>query len=84
MKRIFRKLKPSIVRFPRKLDVNVNINNVTPKEKSSMYSFTNIHNYSVFIFGSLLAISEALPFMDTQSNGILHSIQKIFDYYKNL
>ena len=36
-----------------------------------------------FITGTLLAISECMPFMDSKSNGILHALYKIEDEYKN-
>jgi hypothetical protein len=36
-----------------------------------------------FITGSLLVVSEYLPFTDSKSNGILHSIKNIVDEYKN-
>ena len=68
----------NIIRFPR--TINVNINN-SPKTESKGI---NYHNYSVFIFGSLLAISEALPFVEVEGNGILHVLKKVFEYYKGI
>lgn len=37
----------------------------------------NWHPYVSFFTGSLLAISETMPFIDSESNGILHAIKKI-------
>ena len=34
-------------------------------------------NWKNIIFGSLLTISETLPFIDTKYNGILHALNKI-------
>lgn len=46
---------------------------------------TRIHNYIMFGSGTLLAISESLPFMtDIKANGILDAAKKIRDEFKNL
>jgi hypothetical protein len=43
------------------------------------------HNYMMFGSGTLLAISETLPFMsDTKANGIIDAIKKIRDEFKSL
>jgi hypothetical protein len=43
------------------------------------------HNYIMFVSGTLLAISETLPFMnDTKANGIIDAIKKIRDEFKSL
>ena len=44
---------------------------------------TGVHRYIAFISGSLLAISESLPFFETtKSNGILHAISGVVKEYK--
>jgi hypothetical protein len=43
------------------------------------------HNYMMFGSGTLLAISETLPFMsDIKANGIIDAIKKIRDELKSL
>jgi hypothetical protein len=43
------------------------------------------HNYMMVGSGTLLAISETLPFMsDTKANGIIDAIKKIRDEFKSL
>lgn len=43
------------------------------------------HNYIMFSSGSLLAISEALPFMtDIKANGIIDALKKIREEYDHL
>jgi hypothetical protein len=43
------------------------------------------HNYMMFGSGTLLAISETLPFMsDTKANGIIDAIKKIRYEFKSL
>jgi hypothetical protein len=44
----------------------------------------NFHKYTMFISGSLLAISEALPFIDSRGNGIIDTLKKIRDEYNQL
>lgn len=38
----------------------------------------NLKNITSLIYGSLLTVSETLPFIDTKYNGILHTLHKIF------
>ena len=38
----------------------------------------------IFTSGSLLAISEALPFIDSRGNGIIDKLKKIRDEYNQL
>jgi hypothetical protein len=48
-------------------------------------SKNRFHNYIMFGSGTLLAISETLPFMvDIKANGILDAVKKIRDEFKNL
>lgn len=57
--------------FPRM--IRVKIENNTPEP----ISLRKIHNYIMFGSGTLLAISESLPFMtDIKANGILDAIKK--------
>lgn len=44
---------------------------------------TSILSYISFISGSLLAISEIMPFLDTRSNGILHAFSKIIQEFRS-
>lgn len=43
----------------------------------------NWHSYIAFCTGTLLAISESMPFIDTEYNGILHAVNKIQQEYKS-
>ena len=53
----------------------------TPMSKSN--TKTNWYPYISFISGSLLTISETLPFFNNSyGNGILHSLSKILQEYK--
>lgn len=46
---------------------------------------TRIHNYVMFTSGTLLAISESLPFMtDIKANGIIDALKKIREEYNHL
>jgi hypothetical protein len=44
---------------------------------------TNLRSYISFFTGSLLAISESMPFIDNEYNGVLHALSKIRQEYKN-
>lgn len=45
----------------------------------------SFHSYMMFGSGTLLAISESLPFItDIKANGILDAVKKIREEYKNL
>jgi hypothetical protein len=44
---------------------------------------TNWHTYISFATGSLLAISESMPFINNEYNGVLHALSKIQQEYKN-
>ena len=57
--------------------IRVKIDGYPPKSN-------NFHKYTMFISGSLLAISEALPFIDSRGNGIIDTLKKIRDEYKQL
>lgn len=56
--------------------VNIKIDGFPLKEKK------NLHGIISFVSGTLLIISESLPFLNTQSNGILHCISEIQKEYK--
>lgn len=47
-----------------------------PKQK------INWHGYISFVSGTLLAISESLPFIDNKYNGVLDCLSKIQQEYK--
>lgn len=66
-----------ITRLRIKLDpVEVRNCNFTPK--------SNFNKYITFVSGSLLAISESLPFFDNiKSNGLLHMLSGIHKEYKD-
>lgn len=67
--------------FPRM--IRIKLENVTPVQKISLRN--KIHNYMMFGSGTLLAVSESLPFMtDVKANGILDAIKKIREEYKSL
>lgn len=44
---------------------------------------TNWHGIISFCTGSILCISESMPFIDTEYNGISHMLYKIQQEYKN-
>lgn len=65
------------VNFPRIIKVKL--------ETMSSIKSNKFHNYMVFGSGTLLAISESLPFItDIKANGILDAVKKIREEYKNL
>lgn len=46
---------------------------------------TRFHNYVMFTSGTLLAVSESLPFMtDIKANGIIDALKKIREEYNHL
>jgi hypothetical protein len=53
---------------------------VHSQKKSSKINYSQ---YVSFISGSLLAISETIPFIDNKYNGILHALSIIQSEYKN-
>jgi hypothetical protein len=57
--------------------IRIKIDGFPPKSKK------NWHSIISFATGSMLAISEALPFIDTKANGILHLLSNIQHEYKN-
>lgn len=59
--------------------IKIKIDGYPPKISDNKF-----HKYSMFVSGSLLAISEALPFIDSRGNGIIDTFKKIRDEYKNL
>ena len=44
---------------------------------------TNWHAYISFISGTLLTVSESLPFIDNKYNGIVHALSKVQHEYKD-
>ena len=45
---------------------------------------SNLGKYITFVSGSLLAISESLPFFDgIKGNGVIHTLSSIHKEYKN-
>jgi len=44
---------------------------------------TNWSSYISFCTGTLLTISETMPFIDNKYNGVLHTFSKIQQEYKN-
>lgn len=44
---------------------------------------TNWHAYISFGTGTLLSISESMPFIDNEYNGVLHAVNKIHQEYTN-
>lgn len=50
---------------------------IIPKTK------TNWHAYISFGTSMLLAISESMPFIDNEYNGVLHAVNKIHQEYTN-
>lgn len=56
-----------------------NIDKFLPKQKNK----TNWKGIVSFVSGSLLTISETMPFFDNESNGMLHALSKIVSDYKN-
>jgi hypothetical protein len=63
--------------IPRVIKVKLETDSKVPKNR--------FHNYIMFSSGSLLAISEALPFMtDIKANGIIDALKKIRDEYNHL
>ena len=69
-----------MVRFINKIpqSFRIKIIDFPPKEKQ----ITNWHSYISFASGTLLAISESLPFIDNKYNGILDCLSKIQQEYK--
>ena len=57
--------------------LNINIKGFPIKEKK------NYHNIISFVSGSLLIVSEFLPFLDSSPNGILHYLSEIQKEYKS-
>lgn len=68
------KLKPSIFRI--KID---GIEKFYPEKTNNI----NWHNVLSFSFGSLLAISESMPFINNDYNGILQTLHKIQQEFKS-
>lgn len=59
--------------------IRIKIDGYPPKTSDNKF-----HKYTMFLSGSLLAVSEALPFIDSRGNGIIDTLKKIRDEYKNL
>lgn len=57
--------------------LNIKIDGFPKVEKKS------IHGIISFVSGSLLAVSELLPFTNNKSNGILHCLSEIQKEYKS-
>jgi hypothetical protein len=52
---------------------------------SSKLPKNKFHTYAMFTSGTLLAISESLPFMtDIKANGIIDALKKIREEYSHL
>jgi hypothetical protein len=67
------------VLFPRVIRVKLD----SPQINESPYA--SLKNKIMFVSGTLLAISESLPFVtNVQANGILDAIKKIREEYKSL
>lgn len=63
--------------------INVKLENISPIQKVSFGE--RVKNYVMFGSGTLLAVSESLPFMtDIKANGILDAMKKIREEYKSL
>lgn len=63
-------------RIPRTFKIKIDgfpVKNPIPK--------TNWHAYISFTTGTLLAISESMPFIDNEYNGVLHMLSKIQQEY---
>ena len=56
--------------------INIKIDGFPQKAKK------NAHSIIAFVSGTLLIVSESLPFLNTESNGILHCISEIQKEYK--
>lgn len=57
--------------------MNIRIKGFPLKENKNNY-----RNIISFISGSLLIVSESLPFLDNSPNGILHCLSEIHKEYK--
>ena len=67
-----------IIKLPRIIKIKIY---PSPSNISTKNSF---HKYSLFLSGTLLAISEYLPFTQLHGNGIIDVLKKIREEYKSL
>jgi len=56
----------------------IKIDGFPPKEKAVK---PNWHSYISFCTGTILCISESMPFFDNEYNGILHALSKVQEEY---
>jgi len=63
--------------------LKIKIDGFPVKDKLKDKLKPNWHSYIAFGTGTLLAISESMPFIDTEYNGILHAVNKIQQEYKS-
>jgi hypothetical protein len=68
----------SFSRLHIKLDDIDTINKLSQKSTKP-----NWHGYVSFFTGSILTVSETMPFIDSNYNGILHALSKIQEEYKS-
>lgn len=68
-----------LTRITRCSTFRVKIDGFPHEEKSK----PNWHGIISFGTGCLLAISESMPFIDNEYNGVLHTLSKIQQEYKN-
>ena len=59
--------------------IKIKIQGFPVKEKLTK---TNWHSYISFGISTLLIVSESMPFIDNEYNGILHMLSKIVKEYK--
>lgn len=59
--------------------IRIKIDGYPPKINDNKF-----HKYTMFISGSLLAISETLPFINSKGNGIIDTLKKVRDEYREL
>ena len=66
--------------FPK--NIYIKLDNITTK---TQYPYQSLKNKIIFASGTLLAISESLPFFtNVKANGILDALKKIREEYKSL
>lgn len=67
--------------FPSKL--RLTIDPIKFEQVSARNKHNDIHTYVTFVTGSLLAISESLPFVkSSEGNGLLHAAAAVLKEYK--
>lgn len=53
-----------------------------PIKQNPIKQKTNWHSYISFVTGSMLFMSESMPFANNDYNGIVHALIKVQDEYK--